>query len=149
MRAKSDQEIEHELFTIAGDPDEVYEARRKYPKQGSLNSGLAQDMRVDRMAEAHPVIHYKGFVLDCDLYIAPGGVELSLILICPKCHNQLKISSKDKQIGWDGRNVSVEPFTCTWEIGRGTDGTESDRIAYGLGLCNWRVGINNGVARDA
>lgn len=146
---RSDQEIERELYTICGDPDEVYEAERKYPKHGNFESGMAQDMRVDRMAEAHPVVKYKDFLLDCDLYITPDRKELSLVLICPRCHNQLKISSANKAISWDGKNVSVEPFECTWEMGRGTEGTASDRIDFGMGLCRWRVGINNGVARDA
>ena len=148
-RQLTDQEAERQLVHIAGDPDEVYEARKKYPKHGSFADGLAQDIRLDRMGEANPVVRYKDFVLDCDLFIAPDQSELTLVLICPVCHNQLKVSSKDKTIHWDGKNVSVEPFACTWELGRGTAGTTGDRIEFGLGLCRWKVGIENGIARDA
>jgi hypothetical protein len=147
-REKSDQQIEKELFTICGDPDEKYDAAKIYPKHGSLAGGLAQDMRIDKMAEAHPTIRYKDFLIDCDLYITPDRSELSLTLICPLCHNMLKISSKDKAIGWDGDKISIEPFGCTWEAGR-SDATANDRIDFGLGLCRWRVGVENGVARDA
>ena len=149
VRHKSDQEAERELVTICGDPDEKYDAQRLYPKYGSFSDGLAQDMRVDRMAEAHPKIKYKDFILDCDLYITADRKELSLTLICPLCRNMLKISSKDKAISWDGEKVSVEAFGCTWEAGRGTDGTAGDRMSFGLGLCRWKVGVESGVARDA
>lgn len=133
-------------YHIAGDPEDVYRARSNIDDPRGVSSGH----RFHKLCEAHPQIRYKDRLLECDLYRDPDTGKYTLHLICPKCLHSLKIESGNKDIYWDeDHGISIEPFTCTWEEGRGTDGTENDRIAFGVGLCNWRVGVKNGIARDA
>lgn len=134
-----------EPYFIAGDPEDKFRARGNPDDP----TGMAAGYRFHKMGEANPQIRYKDFLLTCDMYISPDKSEMQLVLICPRCMNQLRISSKDKDMHWDPeKGISISPFRCSWEIGRGTDGTADDRIAYGLGLCNWSVGVENGVAKD-
>lgn len=109
--------------------------------------GLVSTTDLTQTAKAHPMIRYKDRVIEADLYEMGG--QLMVHLLCPRCRHALKISSERKHMEWDRESLSVEPFTCTWELGRDTSGTDGDHIAFGLGLCGWRVAIDKNVARDA
>lgn len=89
-----------------------------------------------------------GFIVEADVYMdlspeaKPGDLEIHWI--CPRCQNTTRILSRNgKQMEYDKeRNLlSVEPFECPHERGRGTDGTKKDRIAFGVGLCKLRLGV--------
>jgi hypothetical protein len=112
------------------------------------------------MADAPPLgkanVQYHGragdFVLECDVYPGEQTGTFVVVLYCPKCStpkapHTLKITSDRKHIEFDAvtRKLSVEPFECTWELPEAAN----RRIAFGAGLCRWRVGISNNVARDA
>lgn len=133
-----------ELVHLAGDvPDYAGTGLRGH--QSSLNLGAHQDVH-------HPQVRYKDFVIECDVYQYPG-TPLEVVLICPKCHNALKVSAANKQIEFDaldradmGGKLSIEVFKCSWESDPSKDGR---RMEFGLGMCGWRVGVTNNVARDA
>ncbi len=135
-------EKREELVHLAGDvPDYASGTVRGY--QSTLNLSKHPDVR-------HPQVRYKDFVIECDVYQYPDA-PLEVVLICPMCKNTLKVSAANKDVEWEpnqhptaGGRLSIEPFGCTWEA----DPT-GRRIEFGLGMCTWRVGISNNVARDA
>jgi hypothetical protein len=119
------------------------------PGAGGLSAGY--DIR--QTALAHPLVRYSGkfgeFVLTTDLYPDPEG-GMMLHLYCPVCstpekpHN-LRISSSRKKMEYDkNRGISVETFACTWELPE----ADTRKMEFGMGLCRWRVIIENNVARD-
>ena len=119
-----------ELFHVAGD----------------MNTGISADVNLNKSAFASPTIRYSGrygeFVLECELYKV--GNELSLHLICPRCHNALWVRSTRKQMSFDfDKGFSCEPFECTWEL------PEGRRMEFGIGLCRWKAVIDCNRARDA
>ena len=118
----------YELDYIAGDP------------VGNVDTGITTSQNV--RASATTLIKYRDKILECEIY--NSGDELMIHLLCPKCMHGLKITNKNKQMDWDGKYISVEPFACTWEM--------DDQIAAGIitmtNLCNWRVGITKGIAKD-
>ncbi len=143
-----------ELFHLAGDvPDPA----------GTGLRGRASTLRLDRTAMGHPKIVYKDFLLEGDVYALPDAPKY-LHLICPLCRRALRITQDNKTIDYDpalapkivpqlrncgvddgpywGGALSVERFECTWE----TD--PEIRRQFGLAMCNWRVEIENNVARD-
>lgn len=131
-------------YHIAGDPPEHYQYHGGL-RDGQFNDprGAASDILFDKLAAAHPQIRWRDRLLTCDLYEAAN--ELTLVLICPKCLNQLRISSKQKHIDWDPeRGISIERFMCTWEA------ASNDRPAqhFGMSLCRWSVVVENGIAKD-
>lgn len=131
-----------ELFSIAGDEDQFDPDRHPH---GILSP--EQGIKKDRIAEVP--VRYKDRVLFIDVY--KFGDELALHLMCPRCLNYLWCSSAKKQMEFDPKTgkLSVEPFGCVWEEGRGTDGTKADRMDFGVGLCRWQVGIKGNIALDA
>lgn len=102
--------------------------------------GRSATQDFSQSATAHPQIRYKDLLIECDLYETDG--QYSVHLICPRCHNFLKIESMHKTMEWDGKTLSVEPFECTWELG-------AARQEFGVSLCRWRVGVQRGIAKDA
>lgn len=144
----------------AGD---VYRQGSFADPSGSGLMGQASQMRLKEMALGHPLIRYKDLVLEADVYKDPEGGGLMVNIFCPRCRNSLRITSQRKQIEFTaalvrdratGRmlkrgTLSVSPFQCTWELGRGTDQTGADRMDFGMGLCRWTVAIDNNVAKDA
>lgn len=132
------------LETLVDDVVERQDATRS--KEGLTIGREAQP-------DAKPQIRYTGrygdFVLEGDLYISPGG--LLMHLYCPVCstpeapHN-LSIKSENKQMSWDKeRGISVSAFGCTWELPE----ANTRKLEFGLGLCPWKVTIENNRARDA
>lgn len=139
-----------EVFHIAGDvPADERPVRRAadgLPLPGY--GGVTTDYNLQKNA-IEVQIRYRDLVLFVDVYTA--GEEISIDLVCPRCHNHSWIRSTQKAIEFDPveRLLSIEPFRCSWELGRGTDGTKDDRMWFGLGLCNWTVGVDKNVAKDA
>jgi hypothetical protein len=111
--------------------------------------GASSTIALDKGKSGVVPIRYKDKITEADVYLMDGMV--SLVMYCPKCQNTIRIASDRKQIDWDPTSgvVSVEPSECTWELGRGTDNTRGDRIAYGMGLCRLRFVIDKNVMRDA
>lgn len=134
------------------------EGREVVQLAGDMDQGLTSSVLLNRGA-VQIVTHYKGrFNLASgydylegrgELYVA--GDELMLHVICPSCGHQVALSNKRSQMEYDAikREISVTPWTCTWEKGRGTDNTADDRMDFGLGLCNARLVIDKNLMRDA
>lgn len=132
-----------DLYTIKGNPDD----------------GMVSTVQMPRWGMA--LVKYKSdFVVEIDIYQDPEDTShFTLHWVCPKCRNFSTIDSRKKQmdlridrVSPDGTRicrVSIEPFQCAWEMGRGTDGTKADRIDFGAGLCKLRVGVSNSIAKDA
>lgn len=98
-------------------------------------------------------VRHKEFLLEVDLYMDGEGKPDKILLLCPRCRNQLSIPAARKAIDFDphalkefGGQLSVEPFQCTWEADSSKHGR---RMKFGLGLCGWRVAIDKNVAKDA
>ena len=116
--------------------------------QGPIGAGASMDLT--RNASGHPLVRWGDQVLEVDVYMLPGE-PVYLHLLCPKCRNMLTISATRKHIEYDknagdpkaGGRLNVETFMCTW------DGAEGRRMDFGLGLCAWKVAIDNNVARNA
>jgi len=135
-----------ELVHLAGDaPDPMADVLGFEHARGV---GIQSTIRMTKQAKGHPKIRYKDFLLEADVYDL-AGEPLWVHLICPRCHHALKISADKKSIDYDravtpelGGRLSVEPFMCTWEL------PEGRRQEFGIGLCRWRVAIDNNVAKD-
>lgn len=119
--------------------------------KGDDEHGYANDMRLTKTALGHPEYRYRDRVVRCDVYRDPVTKRLSVHSMCPRCENYIWISEPEKQIEFDPSTgiLSISPFECTWERGRGTEGTRQDRIAFGLGLCRLRIVVERNRARDA
>jgi hypothetical protein len=123
-----------ELYHVAGDaPDPT----------GTGLSGRMSSMRLTQIALGHPLIRYKDRVIEADVYEIHG--RLMVHLICPRCLNALKITDDRKKMEYSvtENRISIEAFGCTWEM------NDDRRMEFGVGLCRWRVGVTNNVARDA
>lgn len=142
-----------ELEFLAGDqPEQVIDRVNQAQRDG----GMMSEADLTKSAIAHPYIRYKDVVLEVDVYLAPGARNLSsenlhFVVLCPRCKNALTVRGDRKDIEFvpptasSPRGIlSCEPFQCTWEL-------ESDgrRMEFGLGLCNWKVGIHKNMAKDA
>jgi hypothetical protein len=122
-----------EVFHIAGDPDH----------------GFTATTRLDRQ-KREVQVRYKDFLMVVDVYAFPD-TPIRAILVCPRCKNTLTIQGDKKRIDYDpnalterGGQLQIEPFGCTWEAD-----PNGRRMEFGLGLCGWKVGISNNVAKDA
>lgn len=130
-----------EIFHIAGDvPD---------PTGQSNIRGVQSTTLLDK-SKIEVTVRYRDFLMTCDLYQLAGTPD-RLILICPRCKNVLTISGDKKHLEYQaselqqfGGKLNVEAFQCTWEAD-----PNGRRMEFGLGLCGWRVGIDNNVAKDA
>ena len=128
--------------------------------------GQAPSYRLTRSALGHPMIFWRDLVLEADVYALPEQ-PLQVHIICPCCRHALIIRQGNKAIyydpkadvpippGWTAAEVqmaipgglggllSVDVFACTWEA-------EGDlKRDFGFSRCQWRVVIENNVARDA
>lgn len=56
----------------------------------------------------------------------------------PELVNDLGLQNKDELRG----RISIEPFGCTWEE------DPELRRGFGFSCCNWKIEINNNIARD-
>lgn len=102
--------------------------------------GIWSSMHLTKSALAHPRVLWKDRLLTVDLYRAGGTYMINLY--CPKCLNSLRIEEAHKKIAWSEEDgLSVEEFTCTWELSD-TEGRADERIIAGLNLCRWTVGID-------
>ena len=148
-------EPKRELFHIAGDVPDI---------TGSGLRGVAATHDFRQSAYGRPLIFYRDLVLEFDVYRFEG-LPTEVHIICPRCHNHLRLSALNKRIEYDrdapvpvppgwtrsefrevftqgaGGLLSMEPFGCTWELG-------AARQMFGLSLCGWRVAIENNIARD-
>lgn len=126
---------------------------------GGAARGQAGQMNLTQTAFGHPFIRWNDFLLEADVYKLDGQ-PMYVHIICPRCHNALKIDEDHKAIFYErhrapkfapflaeqgimdhGGSLSIEPFECTWELG-------PDRQHFGIGLCRWRVAIDNNIAKD-
>lgn len=157
-----------ELDFIAGDRPAAVSQSVVDPTGGVISG--SSTVRLDKAALGHPEIRYatptKDYVLEADVYPLLGAAmfeeagdagALEVILICPKCQHELRITSDRKAIEFtpgapvfDAERgmivrgtLSVERFQCTWE-----KDTASAVTGHGENLCRWRAVIDKNVARD-
>lgn len=138
-----------ELVHLAGDaPDPLAGMAGIEHARGG---GVTTTMRLTKTAKGHPQIRYRDMLIEADVY-AFDGEPVKVHLICPRCRNALSISSDKKSLEYDprqnveiGGRLDVETFECTWELPEAND----RKMEFGLGLCRWRVAIDNNIARDA
>ena len=174
MNAPAYNPQSEELFYVAGDKPAAMQQSNLH-QQGMVQSPDARDagllghqssMRLDKAALGHPLIRYRDRVIEADVYPYldgendPGDQQrLEVILICPCCEHELRVTSDKKAIEWiPGQPeidpstgqvivrglISIEPFMCTWE-----KDTKAAVTGHGENLCRWRVGVAKGIARDA
>lgn len=133
--------------------------------------GVEQSLSLDH-AKIEVKVRYRGrhgfHILTVDVTPATPTSPLEVLLLCPRCQQQLRIASDRKAIEFlpnvpvkivldseeviDGDasdlvslgQLSIEPFECTWELN-----PQGRRMEFGLGLCKWKVGIDKNVAKDA
>jgi hypothetical protein len=111
---------------------------------GDVDHGIEITHDLTQSAKAKVKLRYQELVITCEIYEVGG--ELSVHTLCPRCHNALWISGRNKKIDYDPeRGLFVEPFTCAWEL---PDDERSGR-EFGLGLCNLRMVYDGKVAREA
>lgn len=158
-----------QLEFIAGDQPAVVQQGRAADPMGTGLVGNHSTVRLDKSALGHPLVRYKDHVLECDIYPLLGAAwdgasagALEVILICPNCRHQLRVTSDKKAIEFApgmpelddaGQPIvrgtlSVEPFQCTWELDTTRD-VKATVQSHGDNICRWRVGIDKNVARDA
>ncbi len=128
-----------ELFTIKED------VTGPGVHQGEIVSGAKMSTYdVTKTAIGHPLIRWKDFVLEADVYKV--GENLAVNIFCPRCRNSLWIKSENKQMEYDPvtNTLSVEPFMCTWEIQEEILGNSRQ---FGMSLCRWNVGIDKNIAK--
>lgn len=152
-----------DLTFLAGDAV-VHQAASADP-WGSGVIGRSSTVQLEKAALGHPYIRYRDMLIEADVYPQLGsaeaddGVKLEVILICPRCRNQLRVRSERKAIEWipgapeiDPHSheavvrgvLSIEKFQCTWELDSSANVT-----GKGENLCRWRVVVDKNVARDA
>lgn len=127
-----------DLVHIAGDYDHGMTATHNFAGRAGARSAVV--MYYGRYKTLD------GTRMECEVY--PDLGEGSMVnLLCPRCQNSLRISGKNKRIDFDPRTgrLSVEPFTCTWEMDWGNT---NRRMEFGISLCNTKLAIDNNVARD-
>ena len=157
-----------ELVYVAGDQPvavrQNYAARSPDPLDAGL-VGRSSTVRLDKAALGHPLVRWRDLVIECDVYpFLDGGdggdtSRLEVVLICPCCQNQLRVTSDRKAIEWIPGAPEVDPssgemvvrgtlsiavFQCTWEKDKTRAVTGSSE-----NLCRWRVGIDKNKAIDA
>lgn len=120
------------------------------------------------------LVAYRGrhgeFDMTVDVYELPGGL-FELVLICPKCHGGnrgagSRITSERKRIEFDrdhgrpytfvdgsrlpynGGDLSVEPFECSFELNSNERHVIGQRGGGG-NLCRMRLAIEHSIAKDA
>jgi hypothetical protein len=157
------------LDYLAGDPPAATVTQGDaagFGPDGQSVIGRESTVHLDKAALGHPEVRYRDYVLEADVYPLLGAVDeddapgaLEVILICPRCRHELRVTSDRKAIEYlpgppvidlaTGQAMlrgvlSIERFECTWEKDTSvavTGNTEN--------LCRWRVAIDKNVARDA
>ena len=163
-----------ELFYVAGDkPAAVRQSnlnadgmvRSPDPRDRGL-LGHQSSVQLDKAALGHPLIRYRDRVIEADVYPYLDGENdagdqqrLEVILICPCCEHELRVTSDRKAIEWTPGAPEIDPttgqvivrgllsissFPCTWE-----KDTKTAVTGHGENLCRWKVGVDKGIARDA
>lgn len=128
---------------------------------GGDSQGVASTLSLGKNYDARVHIIYQDKLLVGEIYKHPEGAGFFLNLTCPRCLNVIKIDTARKEMAYEpGRGLDVAPFRCTWELGE----RNNERIAFGLSMCNWTVGVSScqrtistsegeivvdGIARDA
>lgn len=109
--------------------------------------GQQSTMDFTQGAMAKPLIRWRDFVIEADVYRIDG--KLVVHIICPKCSTPEKphglyIREDQKALEWDEerRVLSVAPFECSWEL------PEGRRQEFGIGMCRWRVAIEKNFCRE-
>jgi len=155
-------ETDHDISIIKND-------RLLRDPSGTGLVGRASGVDLTNTAFAHPIIFYTGRFGDKLMmgdYYKMEGAPSYLSIFCPVCQNSLRISEDNKRIEYDpdikpkfgtmreetilagleasslGGLLSVERFGCTWEL------EPALRRSFGFAVCNWRVVIDNNIARD-
>lgn len=159
------QKPKRDVFEIKASKDPI--GNHPLAKQ---QKGVAAGYNLD--TQGTPVIlHYpKGrlgqeLFLTADLYQLPPAKPY-LLIFCPICQNNLRISADNKQFHYDpdrqprfkgwapvevcqqlgimslGGTFSTEEIACSWEL-------EPDlRRSFGFAVCPWRAVIENNVIRE-
>jgi hypothetical protein len=118
---------------IAGDP----KGPRPDVKGNPFDKrGQTQTWDLKKGVVAEPKIRYKDMIIECELYELEGN--LSLHMICPKCHNMLWVREPNKKVAYDPSTglIDVEASKCTWEV----DPNSPMRL-FGVSLCNFSFGV--------
>ncbi len=144
-----------EIYTIkASDPD----------PHGSGLMGASSHINLERAALAHPLIRLakpegEVAIIEADVYAAEVEGGLEILILCPRCRQQLRITSDRKEMQFEPTppefdprrqamvvrgKLSIEPFQCTWEMP-----DAPGRSPFGSTLCRWAVGVDNNLARSA
>ena len=85
------------------------------------------------------------YVSTVDVYNIPG-VECSVVMICPRCHHSIRVSSARKEVDWDPeKGLFVSRSECSWEIGD----RNNERMDFGIGLCRFGFEIAGSMIKDA
>lgn len=113
--------------------------------EGEVSGGVGPTVNLARTAIAHPQVRHGDLLLETDLHLDDNH-RLYLLVICPRCRNQIRIHSLNKQVHYDpnrltahGGAISVERFTCPWELTR-------EQVYSGVHLCRWEVTIEDNIA---
>lgn len=154
-----------DVFEIKASRDPIGQHPLAKQKKGALGSFNLEVQSV-------PVIlHYPGGRLGyehfhtADLYQLDGAKPY-LLIFCPLCQNNLRISADNKKFDYDperkprfkgwseyevckalgivdiGGSFSTEEIACSWEL-------EPDlRRSFGLAVCPWRAVIENNIIRE-
>lgn len=99
-----------------------------------------------------------GLRLTLDVYAIPNE-PTQVHLICPKCRQQLRVTSDRKHVNFelrpnsvDGGLLEVQAFQCTWEMPEAGGHVVGIRSG-GLTLCQWKGVIDHvhgkNIVRDA
>lgn len=160
-----------ELFYVAGDkPAAVQQGLARSPS--SLDRGLIghqSSVRLDKAALGHPFIRYRDRVIEADVYPFLDGENddgdqqrLEVLLVCPLCEHELRVTSDRKAIDWSPSAPEIDPatqqavvrgvisiqrFQCTWEKDIHRD-AKAQVHSHGDNVCRWRVEVDKGIARD-
>lgn len=131
------------------------------PYTGSLPDdgprvGVSSTIGLHKTKIARVPVRYTGRVSEArdrisEMDVYRMGGQLAINFYCWKCGNSSWIREGQKEINFDltSNVLSISPFKCSWEYGRGTDATKGDRIAFGMGLCNLAVVVDNNIAKDS
>ncbi len=137
---------QRELVHIAGDADTGMTSTI------NLAGGKAEVFAIYR-GRAVPPEFPDGLRLTLDVYAIPDE-PTQVHLICPKCRQQLRITSDRKTIAWepirgnpDGGKLEIEPFMCTWEMPEAAAHAPGI-LAGGLTLCQWKGVIEHKHGRN-
>lgn len=98
--------------------------------QGFLPTAKAKPDRYFYVLYGDMVLEWDGYRIGGEVGAPDGadGVNWSILLMCPRCHNNLRLDSLQKHLSVESgqAGISSEPIRCSYKAEFG-------------GLCSWRV----------